>query len=57
MTMGAVTIRISHKFPEPTQPAAVEKKAEKQKEGRRQFVDDFVSGVCAPSLLPISRMR
>ncbi len=46
MTIGSVTIRFSHKFPEPAAPAdAADKKTGKQKEGRQQFVEDFVSGV------------
>ncbi len=47
MTIGAVTIRLSFKFPDPApvSDAAAEKKAERHKEGRQQFVDDFVSGV------------
>jgi hypothetical protein len=50
MTIGSVTIRFSHKFPDPTpaSDAAADKKVERHKEGRQQFVDDFVSGVCAP---------
>ena len=52
MTMGSVTIRFSHKFPDPAPApdAAADKKVERRKEGRQQFVDDFVSGVCAASL-------
>jgi hypothetical protein len=51
MTIGSVTIRFSHKFPDPTPAAdaAADKKVERHKEGRQQFVDDFVSGVYAPT--------
>jgi hypothetical protein len=52
MTMGSVTIRFSHKFPDPApaSDADADQKVERRKEGRQQFVDDFVSGVCAASL-------
>ena len=52
MTMGSDTIRFSHKFPDPApaSDAAADQKLERRKEGRQQFVDNFVSGMCAASL-------
>jgi hypothetical protein len=55
MTIGAVTIRLSFKFPDPAPApdATADKKAERHKEGRQQFVEDFVSGVSAfPRTVP-----